>query len=70
MANLSLTPKWVFELTTDELLLVLKGLTGRLKPEEVAPAKVLAEEVTSQRLDQTRYQMDRLEENVFGSSKR
>ena len=65
MADLSMRSTWTLELSSEELVLVLKALGGRLKPEERDAARLLGDDVTLNRIDQTREQMDRLEQNVM-----
>lgn len=57
---LRLTPIYIFELPQPEMLLVLKALGGRLKPEEQEAAKILGDRLTEQRaaeLEQTAKQL-------------
>lgn len=51
-SSLRLMPTYVFELPQDEMLLVLKALGGRLKPEEAELAKSLGNRLTEQRANE------------------
>jgi hypothetical protein len=46
MSALRITMDWSIDLTTRELLLVLKGLGGRLRDDEIAEAKALGDRLS------------------------
>lgn len=65
-SDLRLTPIYVFELPQDEMLLILKALGGRLKPEEVEEARVLGDKLTEQRAAELERTAKRLREALKG----
>lgn len=51
-SDLRLQATYVFELPQEEMLLVLKALGGRLKPEEIVAAQALGDRLTKQRVNE------------------
>jgi len=57
--NLKLHMNWtIADLRKDEFLLIMKALTGRLRPDEVEPARELGNNLTRQRMSATRTTME------------
>jgi hypothetical protein len=57
--NLKLHMNWtIADLRKEEFLLIMKALTGRLRPEEVEPAKELGNALTRQRMSTMRTTME------------
>ena len=63
---LRLAPVYIFELPQDEMLLVLKALGSRLKPEEVEAARLLGDRLTEQRAGELERTAQRLREAMRG----
>jgi len=57
--NLKLHMNWtIADLRKEEFLLIMKALTGRLRPDEVEPARELGNNLTRQRISSTRTTME------------
>jgi len=57
--NLKLYMNWtIADLRKEEFLLIMKALTGRLRPDEVEPARELGNNLTRQRISSTRTTME------------
>lgn len=65
-ADIRLVPIYVFELPQDDLLLILKALGGRLKPEEIETARLLGDRLTHQRATELELTAQRLREALKG----
>lgn len=58
MSDVTIKSSWQCRLETDELRLVLMALGGRLKPEDIEPAKALGIRLTQQRWAATETQLE------------
>lgn len=54
MASLDPKFEWTLKVSTDELVMLLKALGGRLKPEELADAKTLGDNISKLRASSTK----------------
>jgi hypothetical protein len=62
MADIYLREQWAFTVTKREMLLILKGLGGRLKSkEDIADAEALGDHLTRIKIDALKSITDRLE---------
>lgn len=50
MGQMIMHPEWAFKVSNAEMLIMLKALGGRLRPEDVEVAKELGDKLTSNRL--------------------
>lgn len=57
MSDIGIKSTWAVALETEELRLVLKALGGRLKPEDVEPARELGDRLSMQRAQATKTQL-------------
>ena len=62
MADMKPTTTWAFQVSNAEMRLILQALGGRLRSEDIGPAKLLGDTLTRQRaesLEQTASQLRR-----------
>lgn len=64
MAEVRLKTTWAIDFTPEEMRLVMKGLRGILKPEEMPAAKELCDYITQERANKARSTADSMEKNV------
>lgn len=57
MASLDIKMEWKISLTAEEMRLVCKALGGRLKEEEIGPAKELGDEITKRKAAQIEHML-------------
>jgi hypothetical protein len=52
MGQMTMHPEWAFTVNNAEMLLILKALGGRLRPEDIEVAKELGDVLTRNRISE------------------